>query len=129
MKQHKFRSKFEKRVYESVPRNQRGFVDYEPQSPPICYNTPARYIPDFRLPNGILVECKGYFDARSRAKMLRVRKQNPDLDIRMLFQRANNRITKSPNSMMYWQWAEKHGFLWAEGDVMPQEWLEENKDK
>lgn len=115
----KFRSKYEKRVYEN--RGERE-LDYEPTTPVISYNTPARYIPDFRLQNGVYIECKGYFDSRSRAKMLRVKKQNQGLDIRMLFQRASNRITKSPNSMTYWQWAEKHGFPWSEGEVIPKEW-------
>lgn len=118
----KFRSGYEKRVYENIPDNQRGFVDYEPQTPVIAYNTPARYIPDLRLPGDIFVECKGYFDGRARAKMLRVKKQNPNLDIRMLFQRANNRISKSPNSLTYWQWAEKHNFPWSEGECIPEEW-------
>lgn len=116
----KFRSKFEKRVWEN--RDGRQLV-YEPQSPVITYNTPSRYIPDFDLGNGVLVECKGYFDSRSRGKMVRVKRQNPSLDIRFLFQRANNRITKSSNSMMYWEWAEKHGFPWAEGDRIPEEWF------
>lgn len=121
----KFRSGFEKKVYESIPSNQRGFIKYEPQEPVVTYNTPSRYIPDFLLPNGILVECKGYFDARARSKMLRVKKQNPNLDIRFLFQRANNKLTKSPNSLTYWQWCDKHGFKYEEGDTMPQSWLEE----
>jgi hypothetical protein len=118
----KFRSKFEKRVSENA--GDRELV-YEPQEPVVNYNTPSRYIPDFRLPNGVLVECKGYFDSRSRGKMLRVKKQNKHLDIRLLFQRANNRITKSQNSMMYWEWAEKHGFPWAEGDTIPEEWYDD----
>ena len=119
----KFRSGYEKKVYESIPRNQRGFVDYEPQKPVIRYTTSSRYIPDLRLPGDIFIECKGYFDARARAKMLAVKKQHPELDIRFLFQRANNRLTKSKNSMMYWEWAERHGFLWAEGTCVPEEWF------
>jgi hypothetical protein len=116
----KFRSKFEKKVYEDA-RSQKRKLEYEPQEPAIRYVVPSRYIPDFRLGNGVLLECKGYFDARARAKMLRVRKDNPDLDIRFVFQRANNRLTKSKNSMTYWEWAEKHGFPWAEGSI-PEEW-------
>lgn len=119
----KFRSKFEKRVYKNADGRT---LDYEPSDASLHYNTPARYIPDFRIKrNGILVESKGYFPARDRAKMLRVKKQNPEVDIRFLFQRANNRNTKSPNSMMYWQWAEKHGFIWAEGERIPEEWFKE----
>lgn len=118
----KFRSGFERNVYEqSVQRGKQ--LDYEPQEPVVRYVVPSRYIPDFILhPSGVFVECKGYFDGRSRAKMLRVKKDNPYLDIRFVFQRANNRITRSPNSLMYWQWAEKHGFPWAEGAI-PEEWF------
>ena len=118
----KFRSKYEKRVYENRGKRK---LDYEPQTPAIVYTTSARYIPDFALGNGVLVECKGYFDPRARAKMLAVKRQHPELDIRILFMRANTRLTKSKNSLMYWQWAEKHGFIWDEGDTIPEEWYKE----
>lgn len=120
----KFRSKFEKRIWENEQRRGRT-LDYEPQDAALYYNTPSRYHPDFRLPNGILVESKGYFPPRDRGKMLRIKKQNPNADIRILFQRANTRITKSPNSLMYWEWAERHGFPWDEGDSIPEEWYNE----
>jgi hypothetical protein len=116
----KFRSKFEKRVWENTEGH--TGIEYEPHKPLVEYSTKARYIPDFKLPNGVLVECKGYFNSRDRAKMLKVKKQNPCLDIRMLFQRASNRITKSPNSLTYGEWASKHGFPWSEGDTIPEEW-------
>lgn len=118
----KFRSKYEKKVYENADKRK---LDYEPEDAILHYNTPSRYIPDFRIKrNNVLVECKGYFKPRDRAKMLRVKKQNPNADIRILFQRANNRLTKSPNSMMYREWAEKHGFIWHEGETIPQEWYD-----
>jgi hypothetical protein len=116
----KFRSKFEKRIWENA--NSGSGLVYEPKSPAIYYHTTARYVPDFVLGNGIYVEAKGYFNGRDRGKMLRVKQQNPELDIRMLFQRANNRITKSPNSLTYYEWAEKHGFPWYEGDRIPEKW-------
>lgn len=119
----KFRSKYEKRVWQAIPTRLKKRTEYEPDDPSVSYTLPKRYIPDFKLPNGVLIECKGYFKSGDRTKMLRVAKENPHLDIRFLFQRANNRLTKSPNSMMYWQWAEKHGFPWAEGDVIPQKWF------
>lgn len=118
----KYRSKYEKRIGEDLRKRKRR-AEYEPQSPEIRYVLPKRYIPDWKLPNGVFVEAKGYFPAKDRSKLLRVRKENPDLDLRILFQSANNRLTKSPNSMMYWQWAEKHGFPWAEGDSIPEEWF------
>lgn len=56
--------------------------------------------------------------------MLSVARQHPDIDIRILFQRANTRLTKSKNSMTYGQWATKHGYQWSEGEHIPEEWYD-----
>lgn len=125
IKQPKFRSGLEKKIYEDAVLNGRE-LDYEPLEPIVRYVVPARYIPDFKLPNGVLVESKGWLRPRDRAKMARVKLENPGLDIRFVFQRANSRVGKSSNSLMYWQWAEKHGFPWAEG-LIPAEWWDEPK--
>lgn len=121
----KYRSSYEKRVHENV--DGRRTVDYEPPDAALNYNRPATYIPDFRLANGILVEAKGYFKPADRTKMLLVKKQNPQADIRFLFQRANNKLTKAKNSIAYWQWAERHGFEWAEGERIPDAWFKEKR--
>lgn len=119
----KFRSGFEQRVYDEAVGQ--GFkLDFEPKEPIIRYVVPARYIPDFVLPNGIFIECKGWLRPRDRAKMARVRKENPGLDIRFVFQRANSRVGKSKTSMTYAAWAERYGFPWAEGSI-PEEWFNE----
>ena len=124
-KQPRFRSGYEKKIYDDAQG--RGHeLAYEPDDPVIRYVTPSRYIPDFKLDNGILVEAKGWLRPRDRGKMARVRKENPEIDIRFLLQRANKRITKSPNSMMYWEWREKNGFKWAEGEHIPEEWFNED---
>jgi hypothetical protein len=120
----KFRSGFEKRIWDNA-RKRRKKIDYEPQNPRIHYTIPYRYIPDFVLPNGVVVEAKGYLRPRDRTKMRKVREQNPSIDIRLLFQNANCRLTKSKNSETYWQWAERLGFKWAEGDQIPEEWFDE----
>ncbi|MAZ33848.1 MAG: putative endonuclease I [Prokaryotic dsDNA virus sp.] len=120
----KFRSKFEKKIWNNAKKSKRK-IEYEPQDSHLSYTLSRKYIPDFRLPNGILVEAKGRFTSQDRTKMLRVQLENPGLDIRLLFQRANNRLTKSPNSLMYWQWAERHGFEWAEGETIPAQWWKE----
>jgi predicted nuclease of restriction endonuclease-like RecB superfamily len=121
----KFRSKYEKTVYGNADGRK---IEYEPDDAKLHYVTPSNYYPDFRIKkNGILIETKGYFKPRDRAKMLRVKKAHPKADIRFLFQRPNNRLTKSPNSLTYWQWAEKHGFPWAEGDRIPEAWFKERK--
>lgn len=119
----KFRSGFEKKVYEHATRGRR-IVEYEPKHSILHYTKPATYLPDFVLPSGIRIECKGYFGPRDRAKLLAVKKCNPGCDIRLVFQRANNRLTKSKNSMMYWEWCEKHGFPWSETTI-PDEWHDE----
>jgi hypothetical protein len=122
-KKPKFRSGLEKQIYEQATTE--GYnLEYEPATPVIRYVVPTRYIPDFKLPNNVFVEVKGWLRPRDRAKMLRVKKENPDLDIRFVFQRANSRISKSHNSLMYWQWCEKHGFPWSEGSI-PEEWFKE----
>lgn len=122
----RFRSGFEKRIYEQATGQ--GFeLDFEPADSIVRYTKPARtarYIPDFRLPNGILIESKGRLTQPDRAKMLLVTKDHPELDIRFVFQRANQRITKSRNSLTYWEWAEKHNFRWTEGTI-PEEWFNE----
>jgi hypothetical protein len=122
----KFRSGFEKAVYEQATRSKKK-LDFEPPDAIVNYVKPARkarYIPDFRLPNGVLVETKGRLTQPDRAKMLNVIRDNPELDIRFVFQRASQRITRSKNSLTYWEWAEKHGFKWHEGYI-PEEWWDE----
>ena len=122
-KEPKFRSGLERKVYEEAVS--RGYeLDHEPDDAILHYVVPTRYIPDFRLPNGILVETKGWLRPRDRAKMLRVKKDNPGCDIRFVFQRANSRVGKSPQRLTDWQWAEKHSFVWAEGSI-PEEWWNE----
>ena len=120
----KFRSGFEKKIYDSA--TDAGFkLDFERKDSTLRYTRIATYLPDFTLGNGILVETKGRFTAADRAKMLNVRKQNPGVDIRFVFQRSNNRLTRSPNSKTYIDWCEQHGFQWAQGEI-PEEWFHEN---
>ena len=82
---------------------------------------PSTYTPDFYIPEtGIYVEAKGHLDKSDRMKMLLVKEQHPDLDIRFVFLRANNKIYKGSKTT-YAQWATKHKFEWAEGSI-PEEW-------
>lgn len=119
----KFRSGLEERIYDEAI--ERGYeLAFEPADAHLNYSIPTKYIPDFVLPNGIRIEAKGWLRPRDRAKMLRVKKENKGIDIRFVFQRANSRIGRSTNSLMYWQWAEKHGFPWSEGTI-PEEWFKE----
>ncbi len=81
------------------------------------------YTPDFELDNGVIIEVKGYLTTQDRQKMRCVKEQHPELDIRFLFGRSQNRINKgSPTT--YSMWAEKHGFKWCE-KVVPEDWINE----
>jgi hypothetical protein len=81
------------------------------------------YTVDFELPNGVLVETKGKFEPKDRAKHLLIKAQYPDLDLRFVFQRPSDPITKGSKTT-YAMWAEKHGFKWAI-KLIPQEWMRE----
>lgn len=115
----KFRSKYEETVYNTA--KEAGFnLDYESKVLP--YLMKGNYYPDFVLPNGVFVETKGYFDSRSRAKMVAVKKHNPDLDIRMLFMNSRTKLRKGSNTT-YADWCRKYGFPFADG-MIPPEWFE-----
>jgi hypothetical protein len=92
----------------------------------VPFTEPAKnrhYTPDFVLPNGIVIETKGIFDAADRAKHLLVREQHPDLDIRIVFSNPNARISKgSPTT--YAIWCGKNAFKFARKEV-PKEWVDE----
>ena len=82
-----------------------------------------KYTPDFQLPNGIIVESKGYFTSQDRKKHLLVQEQYPPLDVRFVFTRANNRLTRK-STTTYAMWCRKHGFKFAE-QLIPTSWLQE----
>jgi len=79
------------------------------------------YTPDFILPNGIIIESKGRFVPDDRKKHLRVREQNPDLDIRFVFSNSRNKIRKGSKTT-YAMWCEKNNFLYADKRI-PDEWI------
>lgn len=118
-----YRSGFEKKIRDYLNKNK---TKYEYESLRIPYQVPVEnkhYVPDFILKNGIIVEAKGKLDRGARKKMLLVRQQNPDLDIRLLFMR-DNYLSKGSKTK-YSEWAEKNGFKWSvslEGHL-PSEWL------
>lgn len=121
----KFRSKYEETVYNNTI--EAGFeVEYETCQ--LQYLLKGNYYPDFILANGVIVETKGYFDSRSRAKMIAVKKANPDADIRMLFMNSKTKIRKGSKTS-YADWCEKYGFPYAEGSHIPLKWLKEKNKK
>lgn len=92
---------------------------YEDQAIP--YVLHGTYHPDFHLvASGVLIEAKGLLDRESKRKMIAVKTQHPELDIRFVFMDGNKKIPGSKQT--HGQWATKNGFVWAEREV-PQEWL------
>jgi hypothetical protein len=86
---------------------------FEPLDGKIPYRVErdAKYLPDFVLQDGIILEVKGYLKPADRAKYIRLQRCNPFLDLRFVFDRPSNTLSKK-SSTTYAQWAEQHGFLW-----------------
>ena len=97
-------------------------IDYEYEPTKVSYQIQHFYTPDFLLPNHVYLETKGYWDAADRRKMKAVKAQNPDLDIRMVFQNPYNKISKKSKTT-YAQWCERHGIPWTSWVDIPMEWL------
>lgn len=99
-------------------------VEYEPVK--VAYTIRKDYIPDFvvrtRSGKTIYIETKGWFKQEDRVKMRAVKDSNPDLDIRLLFDK-NNKVS-SRGKMKYTEWCDKHGFKCAIKSV-PKEWFDE----
>ena len=114
-----FRSKLEERVADLLE----GLgITYEYESTRVPYTIQHHYYPDFLLPNYTYLEVKGYWDAADRRKILAVKKDNPDIDLRMIFQAPYNKISKRSKTT-YAQWCERHNIPWTPFHDIPLDWL------
>lgn len=120
-----YRSGLEIKIAKQLEAEQLEF-DYEAVK--VAFDVPARkakYTPDF-LPkrSPMIIEAKGWFKVSDRQKLINVKISNPDLDIRLVFQNAQNKIYKgSPTS--YAKWCTDHGFPWADKGTIPAAWIAE----
>lgn len=96
-------------------------IKYKYEKLKLPYKIELIYNPDWVLDNGIIIETKGVFDYDSRRKMEAVIKAHPDLDIRMIFMNAGNRLRKG-SKLTYATWCDKMGIKWAEKFV-PEDWI------
>ena len=118
-KEPKFRSNLEKNIADLLT----GLgVSYEYESEKLSYTIEHNYTPDFVLPNYIYLEAKGYWDPEDRRKILAVKKCNPDIDIRMVFQSPYNTISKKSKTT-YAKWCDRHDIPWSSYQEIPIEWL------
>ena len=107
------RNSFEKRIHRSLKRNKVSF-GYECER--LTYVLAGSYIPDFviRCPNGKLyIETKGYLRPEDKRKLIAVKRQHPEIDLRIVFYSENKKYIK---------WCIKHGFKYAIGSI-PKDWL------
>lgn len=92
----------------------------------IHYTIPSSkhvYTPDFILPNGIIIESKGYFAIEDRKKHMLIRQQHPDKDIRFVFTRSATKLYKGAKST-YGDWCVKNNFKFADKKI-PDSWFNE----
>jgi len=104
-------------------------LNYETET--LNYIVPERkskYTPDFIFTkkNGTLmyIETKGRWTATDRKKMKFILQSNPNIDLRIVFQNPNQRISKTSKTT-YEAYALKLGIQHVAKKNIPQEWLDE----
>ena len=118
-----FRSGLEQRIADNLTKRKCDF-EYEPMS--VAYFVEHKYKPDFVLPNGVIIEAKGYFRYNDQSMHRSIKQQHPELDIRFVFSNINSRIQGSKLTCA--SWCEKHNFLYSE-KIVPHEWTKDGKKK
>ena len=135
VKTKRLRNPFEENIAEQLLQ---AGIDPAYEAESIPYTVPARearYIRDFHPPGtNIVIEAKGNFgglrgqgdmkknSAANRQKLILVKEQHPELDIRIVFDRASTKIypgAKTTNG----EWATDHGFKWSDKGVVPPAWI------
>lgn len=118
---HGVRSGLEDKVCQDLKN--RG-VEYEYESVKLRYTRPASehtYTPDIVLPNKVILELKGRLTVQDRQKMILVKKQHSDLDIRFVFSNSRTKISKGSKTT-YADWCIKNGFPYCD-KIVPEDWL------
>lgn len=90
-----------------------------------------KYLPDFVLPNGIVLEVKGRFTLEDRKKHLFLKESHPKLDIRFVFDNPNNKLTKGGKAT-YADWCNKNGFIFCSAKTLQdviEDWASEGNDR
>lgn len=132
-----YRSKLEERVAEQLESAGVRFTHESKWVPYVVPERTAKYLPDMVIDGtNILIECKGFFgggrqfggkssdSAKERQKLLLIKEQHPEIDLRIVFQRASTPIyPKSPTS--YGKWASDHQIPWSDKGEVPQQWVDD----
>ena len=107
--EHNYRSNSEYNTSLVLLKNNIEF-QYESDNIPYEWREDKKYIPDFILPNGIILEVKGRFMLEDRKKHLFIRDQHPEVDIRFVFDNPTRKLYKG-GKMTYGDWCEKYTLL------------------
>lgn len=96
----------------------RIFFEYEGYNF-LYQHEPQKYTVDFtvKTSNGKLIhfEYKGKLDNKERRKLKAIKKSNPTMDLRLVFEKPNNKLFKGARTR-YWEWAVRSGFPWYAAD-------------
>ncbi len=121
----KFEQAINDELYDAQQEGHQFIYTFE--SATIEYRKPEllrTYTPDFVIERcgeySIYIETKGYFRPEARTKMRHVKRCNPALDIRIIFQK--NLLINKKTGFDYLQWARRNDFPCAIGTI-PKEWL------
>lgn len=124
LKQAVYRSRLEDRIATQLEDAGVPFTYEANKHPYIIPARKAKYVEDFDMNGRIIIEGKGYFTPDDRKKLLLLKEQSPHLDIRLVFERATNKLHKnSPTT--YGKWCDDHGFLWSDKGIIPVDWINE----
>jgi len=115
----RYRSGLEERVAAYLEKENIPFL-YEAES--WEYQLSCKYKPDFITQSGLVLESKGFFPPSCRRKHLALQAQQPDLEVRFIFQR-NNTLSKKSKTR-YGDWCDKHGFKWCVFPNIPPNWFQ-----
>lgn len=105
------------KAFSIEPKYEQYYLEY------VVPESKHKYTPDFVLPNGIIIETKGVWDAEDRKKHLLIKEQHPSLDIRFVFSRSATPIYKG-SSTTYASFCDKNEIPYADKRI-PEEWLKE----
>lgn len=125
------KSDFEFQVYKALknllPRG--AVVEYEPEK--IEYTITAQYTPDFVITfkdgRKLYIEAKGngrQFDEHVKRKMIAVKDQHPDKDIRIVFY-SDGRLGRTRKDGTHYkqsEWANNNGYVFSIREI-PKEWM------
>ena len=121
-----YRSGLELKVADQIKESKYP-VRYETET--LQYIVPqknSKYTPDFIFTkkNGktMYVETKGRWTSTDRQKMKHILASNPHIDLRMVFQNPNQKISKGSKTT-YEMYANKLGIQYVAKKEIPQEWL------